>query len=58
MKKTYIEPKMNVVAVSCVKMIAASGTLNGDGLDMRIKNTGASGEAEGRRGSSWDDDEE
>ncbi len=58
MKKTYIQPITNTVKISTVKMIAGSGTMSGDGLNMRISNTEATGAAEGRRGSSvWDDEE-
>ena len=59
MKNTYIQPITNIVKISTVKMIAASGTLSGDGVNMRIRNTEASGDAESRRGGSmWDDEEE
>lgn len=58
MKKTYIQPITNKVKISTVKMIAASGRLSGDGVDMRINDTGTSGDAESRRGGSiWDDEE-
>ena len=58
MKKTYIQPITNTVKISTVKMIAGSGTMSGDGLNMRISNTEASYDAESRRGGSmWDDEE-
>ena len=58
MKKTYIQPITNTVGISTTKMIAASGTMSGDGLNMRISNTEASADADSRRGGSmWDDEE-
>ena len=60
MKKTYIQPIANIVKISTVKMIALSGsTLSGDGVNMRIYDTEASGDAESRRGGSiWDEDDD
>lgn len=58
MKKTYIQPNTVSVKIATAKMIAASGKLSGDGWDMSISNTEASGSAEGRRRNSlWDDEE-
>lgn len=58
MKKTYIQPITNLVKISTVKMIAGSGRLSGDGVDMRISDTEASSDADSRRGGSiWDDEE-
>ena len=57
MKKTYIQPNTITVMVATSGMIASSGTMSGDGLNMSIKNSEASGAAEGRRGGFWDDED-
>jgi|GEM_PF-3953685 len=58
MKKTYISPKTESVVLNCEQHLAAgSGTMSGDGLNMSIKNKGASGDAEGRGSLGWDDEE-
>lgn len=53
MKKTYIEPKSVCVALKSEKLL---GNLSGDGLNMKINSTDASGAAEGRRGGDWEDE--
>lgn len=60
MKKEYIKPILKEgVSFECVNLIMASatGTLSGGDLQMDIHNTGASGDAESRRGNFWDDSE-
>jgi hypothetical protein len=57
MKKTYIQPDMKSVKLVCASIIA--GSLNGDGVYMKINNTGAASDGDSRRGGSiWDDEEE
>jgi len=58
MKKTYKQPTTKTVKINTAKMIAASGNMSGNGLNMRISNSEASGDAESRRGGFWDDEEE
>ena len=60
MKKTYIYPATNLLKIRTVQMIAASGvTFDGDGNGRAGLNGGtASGDAFGRGGSLWDDDED
>lgn len=58
MKKTYIKPAMKAVHVTTTRFIAASGKFEGTGIDMRISNEEATGEAESRGGGSlWDDED-
>ncbi len=54
MKKTYIEPEMNIVSVRCMGVIA--GSISGDGLQMDINNTTIDGAADSRRSSLWDEE--
>lgn len=56
MKKTYIEPIITIVAVRSQNVLA--GSLNGDGLNMRINSSSTTGAADSRRDNSdWDDEE-
>lgn len=57
MKKTYQNPKMTIVKVHTNKMIAASP--DGFAGSLGDSSHGGNGNrALGRRGSSWDDEEE
>lgn len=53
MKKTYIAPNMECITVAATNFLC--GSLSGDGLQMNINNSAATGEAEGR---SFDLDDE
>ena len=52
MKKTYIEPKSVCVALKSEKLL---GNLSGDGVNMKINNSGAANDAESR-GGNWEDE--
>ncbi len=54
MKKTYISPKTECVALNCEQLL---GSLSGDGVKMNIKNENAIDPAEGRGSLGWDDEE-
>ena len=59
MKKVYINPKMKKGLTLEFSLLTSSqkGTLSGDGVNMDINNTGASGDAEGNtNGSFWEDE--
>lgn len=56
MKKQYIKPITNGNGLCCESHLCA-GSLKGDGLQMDINSNPASGDAESRRGSFWDDSE-
>lgn len=55
MKKNYLKPQIEVVAVRPSYLMAGSGKMGGD-LDMTISDEGATGEAEGRGGDFFDED--
>lgn len=55
MKKTYIQPDMKSVKLVCESIIA--GSLNGDGVHMKINNAVATSDGDSRDGGFWDDDE-
>lgn len=58
MKKTYIEPMTKTVALRYNNQLCA-GSLNGDGVNMKINNSSVKGaEADSRGAIDWDDDEE
>ena len=53
MKKTYQNPTTKVVMIKTMQMIAVSG------FNRELNNTGDNGsKALGRRGSSWDDEDD
>lgn len=56
MKKTYIQPNMKSVKLVCESIIA--GSLNGDGVNMKINNTGAGYDGDSRGGGAFWDDED
>ena len=55
MKKVYIQPIVKKGMTLEANLLVSS--LKGDGLNMDINSTGASGDAESRGGSFWDDTE-
>jgi len=55
MKKEYIAPILKRGLSMESNLICSS--LKGDGVHMEINSTGASGDAESRGGSFWDDSE-
>ena len=58
MKKVYIEPQMESIAFNNnANLLAGSGKFSGDGADVSIKSTGASGDAQAR-GGFFDDSED
>lgn len=55
MKKTYIEPKTETFVL---KMESLLGSLSGDGVNMKINNTGAEYDGDSRGGGAFWDDED
>lgn len=55
MKKEYIHPIMKIGMAIESSLLVSS--LKGDGLNMDINNENASGAAEGRENSFWDEKE-
>ena len=55
MKKVYIQPIVKKGLTLESNLLVSS--LKGDGVNMEITNDGASGDAESRGGSFWDDTE-
>ena len=55
MKKTYLNPITESINIQHVTLLAGSGTLKGEGVEMTITDTGAGYDAEGR---SFDFDED
>lgn len=55
MKKKYFQPIVKKGLFLESRLLVSS--LKGDGLNMDINSTGASGDAESRQGSFWDDTE-
>lgn len=54
MKKIYISPKTECVALNCESLL---NQVSGAGLNMRINNTSVDGAADSRGSNSWDDEE-